>query len=369
VHTTLITLLALITLQGVALQKQERQGARPLPWKSTAVMNAPRASHSATSLPDGRVLIAGGFDQSDDDRGQMYLRSAEIYDPRTNKFTSTGEMTYSRAGHTATLLQNGTVLVAGGFGAMGALSSAELFDPATESFTQITSMKVRRGGGTATLLLDGRVLFCGGGDREPTITAELFDPRTKSFALTANMAYQRTAHTATRLPGGMVLVVGGSSHQNSVLGSVEMYDPARGIFLQAATLNVPRYHHAAAAMNDGSVLVIGGADQRDWRGQLAAVERYTLSTGRFVPVSDLQHARFKHADAVIGFEDGTFLIAGGNAAVELYSPAAGISKVVATLESPHYYATATFLPDGSVLIAGGYDEALKATNKAWIWRK
>lgn len=368
-RTSLIILLAAIALPGMAAQKQGREGARPSPWKYTALMNERRASHSATLLPDGRVLIAGGFDRAEDGRGQVYLRSAEIYNPRTNKFTTAGELIYTRAGHTATLLQNGTVLVAGGFGAMGALSSAELFDPATESFTQITSMKVRRGGCSATLLLDGRVLFCGGGDREPTTTAEMFDPRTKTFTLTGSMSFPRTAHTATRIPGGMVLVIGGSSHQNTVLGSAEMFDPARGIFLQAATLNVPRYHHAAAAMNDGSVLVVGGADQRDWQGQLAAVERYTVSTGRFVSLTSLRYARFKISDAVIGFEDGTFLIAGGNAAVERFSSITGISTVVATLDNPYYYATATFLVDGSALIAGGYDESAKATNKAWIWRK
>lgn len=368
-RTSLIVLLLALTLRGMAWQKQGREGARPAPWKSSALMHEGRASHSATLLMDGRVLIAGGFDRSDDGRGQSYLQSAELYDPRTQKFTPAGGMNYARAGHTATLLQNGTVLVAGGFAGMGALSSAELFDPATETFTQISSMKVRRGGGTATLLLDGRVLFCGGGDREPTTTAELFEPRTKSFELTGTMSFPRTAHTATRLPGGMVLVVGGSSHQYSVLGSAEMFDPARGGFLQASTLNVPRYHHAAAAMNDGSVLVVGGADQRDWQGQLSAVERYTLSTGRFVPLAALQHARFKLSDAIIGFEDGTFLIAGGNAAVESFSPATGISTVVGTLDRPYYYATATFLSDGAVLIAGGYDESLRATNKAWIWRK
>jgi hypothetical protein len=365
----IIVLLAALALHAAPLHTQGRGSKSRQTWKATALMHEARASHSATALSDGRVLIAGGFRESDDSRGQVYLRSAELYDPRTRKFASTGELTYSRAGHTATLLQNGVVLLAGGFGAMGALSSAELYDPATETFTQITGMRIRRGGLTATILLDGRVLICGGGDREPTASAEIFDPKTKHFEFTGTMSFPRTAHSATRLPGGMVLIVGGSSYRSSVLGSAELYDPARGVFTPAATLNTPRYQHAAAAMNDGSVLVVGGADQRDWSGQLTSIERYTISSGRFVRLADLLHARFKLQDAVVGFEDGSFLIAGGSADVEHFSSATGRSTVVGTLEQPLYASTATYLQDGSVLIAGGYDESLNATNKAWIWRK
>ncbi|MEW6512352.1 MAG: kelch repeat-containing protein, partial [Bacteroidota bacterium] len=315
-----------------------------------------------------RVLIAGGFRKGEEGRGQVFLNSAEMYDPTAKKFSTTADMTFNRAGHTATLLTNGLVLVAGGFGAMGVLSSAELFNPADGSFTPIGNMNARRGGCTATLLLDGRVLFCGGGDREATASAELFDPARKSFVMTGAMTTPRMAHTATRLPGGMVLVIGGGSRRNSVLGSAEIYNPATGRFTSTSSMAGPRYKHAAIDMNDGSVLVFGGCDERDWEGKLATIERYMLASGRFLRVADLRYARFKLPDAVVGFADGTFLIAGGDRAVERFSSVSDESSVVGMLDKSYYYATATALTDGTVLIAGGYDDTLQATNKAWLWR-
>jgi len=335
--------------------------------KPVAMMGESRAGHTATLLSDGRVLIAGGFKKTPNGIDQIYFRSAEIFDPRTGKFSPTGDMTYTRAGQTATLLMNGLVLVATGFGEMGTLSSAELFDPASQTFTPIGNMAARRGGCTATLLLDGRVLFAGGGDREATASAELYDPLTKRFLPTGSMTMPRNGHTATRLPGGMVLIAGGSARREAVLPGAEIYDPAAGVFMQTGGMAAPRYKHAAVAMNDGDVLLFGGSDGTDWRGQLATVERYRIVSGNFIRTSDLRRARFKLPEAVVGFPEGDFLIAGGNAAIELYAP--DTSRTVCTLDNSYYFATATGLPGGSVLIVGGYDDKLRSTNKAWIWKR
>jgi hypothetical protein len=341
---------------------------RSLSLKPVAFMSEHRASHTATLLTDGRVLIAGGFTTDQNGREQEYLRSAEVFDPRTGKFSLTGEMTYSRAGHRAALLRNGLVLVVGGFGAMGVLSSAELFDPVAETFIPIGNMAARRGGFTATLLIDGRVLICGGGDREVGATAEIYDPASKRFAATGNMTIPRTAHSATWLPGGMVLITGGSTRRNVVLASAEIYDPAAGRFLATGSMAFARYKHAAAPMNDGDVLIVGGADERDWRGPLATVERYELATGRFVRLADIRKPRFRFPDAMVGFEDGSFLLAGGSASLERLTSPGGESTVVGELDKSYAYSTATALRDGTVLIAGGYDEKMQSTNKAWIWK-
>ena len=337
--------------------------------KPIATMDENRAGHTATLLADGGVLIAGGFKKAANGRDQIYSQTAEIFDPRTRGFSATGEMTYRRTGHTATLLRNGLVLIAGGFAEMGTLSSAELYDPANKSFTPIGNMSIRRGGLTATILLDGRVLLCGGGDREAPASAEIYDPMTKKFTPTGNMTVPRNAHTATRLPGGLVLIVGGSSRRYAVLASSEIYNPATGRFIATANMEVMRYKHGATQNNDGDVLVFGGSDDRDWRGKLVSVERYAFATGKFIKLPDLQRARFKLPNALVGFEDGTILVAGGNAALELYSPATGSSSIVGSLDNPYYYSTATVLHGDSVLIAGGYDDQLRATNKAWIWSK
>jgi hypothetical protein len=327
-----------------------------------------RASHTATLLPDGRVLIAGGFKKGADGRSQIYFRTAELFDPRTKKFSSTGEMTYSRAGHSASILANGLVLVAGGYGEMGILSSAELYDPATGTFTPIGSMRVRRGGFTATSLIDGRVLFCGGGDADATDAAELFDPAGKKFVPTGTMTAPRMGHTATLIPGGMVLLVGGWARRTAVLASAEMYDPATGRFRQVGSMAGPRYKHGAASVGQGNVLVIGGSDERDWRAKFATVEQYDLPTGKFVRGVDLREPRFKLPHAVVTLADGSIFVAGGARALEILAPARDTSSVVGYLDAAYYFSTATALGNGSVLIAGGYDDQLRATNNAWLWR-
>jgi hypothetical protein len=346
------------------------QQRKPSPLlKSVATMYEHRASHTATLLADGRVLIAGGFHKDADGRTQVYLRSAEIFDPATRKFSPTGDMTYTRAGHTATLLNNGMVLLAGGFAEIGHLSSAELIDPTHGRFITIGSMSMRRGGCTATLLADGRVLICGGGNREATASTEIFDPATGRFAPGGSMTAPRLAHTATRLPGGTVLIIGGSSSREDILTSAEIFDPATGRFTPAGNMAAPRYKHAAALLPGGAVAVIGGSDSQDWSGTYALVEAYDPPAGTFRRLLDLAEPRFKLPDAVAVLGDGSVLIAGGGPLIERLAPQGTSVTTVARLESPYYYASATLLNDGSVLISGGYDRDLKATNKFWLWKE
>ena len=335
-------------------------------------MTEERASHTATLLPDGRVLIAGGFRKMPGREDEIYTSGAELFDPRTNRFSATGEMAYARGGHTATLLRGGTlVLIAGGWNLMGVISSAELYDPASEKFTTIGSMTMRRGGCTATLLNDGRVLICGGTGRDVTASAELFDPARKEFTATGAMTVPRYSHTAIRIPGGRVLITGGLTRRDVVLSSSEIYDPAAGTFTPAGDMAAPRCKQAAVGLSRGETLILGGTDETTWRGDLALIERYDAAGEKFVRIPDMKRPRARFAMAVAPLADGSLVVAGGDPAIEVLNSAGGDAEpyVAAVLDRPYYYSTATALYTGSVLILGGYNDKGETTDRAWLFRK
>lgn len=324
-----------------------------------------RASHTATLLADGRVLVAGGFRKGPDGYSQIYTATTEIYDGAA--FRPGPRLREPRAGHSATLLADGTVLVAGGWNETGMLASAELYDPRRGAFVAAASLGRPRGGGTATRLRDGRVLFTGGGDATGTASAEIYDPAGGRFVATGSMGTPRVAHTATLLPDGRVLIAGGARARGEVLAGAEIYDPAPGKFAATGSLGTARYKHFAAALADGRVLVGGGSDARDWRGQLASAEIYDPRSGTFGATGDLRAARFKLAGAAVLLPDGRVLVAGGSATVETF--AGGRFDVAAEMDEAPHFGTVTVLADGGALIVGGYDDRLRASARARIYRE
>jgi hypothetical protein len=240
-------------------------------FTATGNMTIPRFQQTATLLNNGKVLIAGGRTFTVGVAGETVAHSAELYDPATGTFTATGNMTAARAGHTATLLNNGTVLLAGGAANNVTLNSAELFNPSTGAFTATGSMITPRYEHAGTLLNNGMVLFAG--DQNAGAIAELYDPATGTFAGTGNMTIDRSYFSATLLNDGMVLFAGGLSYTLGIVSSAELYDPLTATFAATASMRDAREFPTGTLLNNGQVLVAGG--QKNY-GFLASAELYAL---------------------------------------------------------------------------------------------
>ena len=253
---------------------------------TTGSLTTARTGHTATLLPNGQVLVAGGFN------GTIPLASAELYDPASGTWTATGSLATARTEHLATLLLNGKVLVAGGFNFDGPpLANTELYDPASGTWTATGNSLIEVIGSTETLLPAGKVLVAGGSTLTlPPLTfasSERYDPASGNWTGTGGLNNARTGHTATLLTDGRVLVAGGANVFKSVvyLASAELYDPASGVWTATGCLTTPRTGHTATLLTNGQVLIAGG-----FNGTLplASAELYdpaTTATTRLLNIS------------------------------------------------------------------------------------
>jgi hypothetical protein len=311
-------------------------------FTATGNMTRGRSGHTATLLADGRVLIAGGY----------YDATAELYDPATGTFTATGNMTTTRAYNTATLLPSGRVLIVGR--SSGSLASAELYDPSTGTFTSAGNITTSTNSGTdtATLLADGRVLIAGG-----SVAAVLYDPGMGTFTASgmSNPALMGLSSTATLLPDGRVLFP--APFFNS-----QLYDPRTDTFALAGPQT--GYESRATLLTSGKVLVTGGNDDS---GPAADAEVYDPSTGKFTRTGNMNASRANHTATLL--PDGRALVTGGSswsssdnrafylycclASAELYDTLTGRFTSTGSMAWGRAGHTATLLKSGKVLIAGG----------------
>src|ERR1022692_1899397 len=291
----------------------------------TGSLNTARYYHSATLLNTGVVLVVGGIGPVPGGTGTLgELASAELYNPGTGTFTFTGNLNAARDAHSATLLNNGSVLIAGGSGVAGELASAEIYNPATAAFTLTGSLNTARYEHTATMLPTGEVLIAGGyGSAGALASGELYNPATGTFTLTTgSLNTARSSAAATLLDTGLVLIADGYNYSTTgPLSSAELYNPIAGTFSATGSQARSASLGTATLLTNGSVLFAGSL--------------YKLLT------------------------NGSVLFAGSlyNAsAAEFYSPASGTFSVATELNTPRDLQTATLLPNGAVLIAGGYSD-------------
>jgi hypothetical protein len=332
-----------------------------------ASMTTQRAAHTATLLPDGRVFVAGGFSEGSN------LASTEVFEAAKESFASTANMSVARAGHTATLLANGKVLIAGGYNG-DYLASAEIYDPLANSFTPVKAMNAARSGHVATLLPNGKVLLVGGVGTGWTFLAraEIYDPATNAFTPTGNLLAARESHTATLLGNGKVLIAGGHRGRRpsvTIYSSTEIYDPATGRFTAASDMTRVRHKHEAVLLADGRVLIAGGSDERDGNGAYANAEIYDPASGSFRAAGNMNSARYKLQGTGVLLSNGKVLVAGGADRAEVFDPAvSSFSYAAGNMETPRLFATATRLRNGHVLIIGGYHSNSIASSNAWLYR-
>gem|GEM_PF-2046124 len=344
-------------------------------WTIADDLNFGRFLHTATLLPNGKVLVAGGFSNG------TTVSNAELYNPASGSWSNTGDFNFARQNHTATLLPNGKVLVAGGYdnALFFPFNKAELYDPATGSWSNTGDLNFARYSHTATLLANGKVLVSGGIGTDGITTnllskAELYDPATGNWSNTGDLNFARERHTATLLVNGNVLVVGGAA--NFALNKAELYVPATGSWSVTGDLNFARLIHTATLLQNGKVLVAGG------NGNSLTVnqgELYNPATGGWTITGDLNFGRFLHTATLL--PNGKVLVAGGSldasgapiAKAELYDPATGSWSNTGDLNFARVFHTATLLANGQVLVAGGtgnsYNKAelseLDASGSSW----
>jgi hypothetical protein len=329
---------------------------------TTGSLNDARDNHNAILLNDGKVLIAGGMGPSGIVANNFSIASAELYDPSTGTFALTGSMNNVRQNHTATLLNNGKVLIVGGEGVAASPGSAELYDPTTGTFTVTGNLNAARQNHTATLLNNGKVLIVGGADGSlnSLASAELYDPTTGTFTVTGSLNSARYYHTATLLSNGMVLVAGGetviaSTSSQTPLASAELYDPTTGTFTPTGSMSNSHSQHTATLLNNNTVLVAGGFESSI--GVIASAELYDSTTGTFTPTGSMSNSRSQHTATLLN--NGTVLVAGGygsgfQTSAELYDPRAGTFTVTGSLSQARDSHTATLLNNQTVLVAGGF---------------
>ena len=345
-------------------------------WVPTSNLNTARTGHTATLLPNGKVLVVGGL--GIDPYPRNVLDTAELYDPATGRWSATGRLNAAKSGHTATLLPNGRVLVVGQ--AHSATEGVEIYDPSTGKWSLVSSGTNIWRDHTATLLKNGSVLLAGGwaNPYSSYIRAALYDPATDSWSSTGSLMTLRGAgHQATLLLDGRVLVTGGTNDADFLypLSDAELYDPVTGTWSRVSSLNIARHSHSATMLPNGTVLIAGGFGPPTqvppgcasfpctiYDTPTSSAELFDPATGQWSNTGALNAARVGHT--AISLANGEVLVAGGYTITppgpggdikkaERYEASGALWRDTSDLNTARSSHTSTLLPNGNVLVAGG----------------
>jgi N-acetylneuraminic acid mutarotase len=318
-----------------------------------------RDGHTATVLKGGLVLVVSA-------------RGADVYDPATNRWSRAGAQAIPTIQKTATLLDDGRVLFTGGINPATdrSIPNAELYDPTANSWVTAASMAGRRYAHTATLLRDGRVLVVGGTRSTVVLdSVEMYDPRTNAWSLAASLLAPRSSHVATLLQDGRVLVAGGDSDNGQLLATAELFDPASNKWAPAGQMAVARHVFSATPLKDGTILVVGGFEHPEQVGG-AIAELFRPPTETWRPAGYPTQPRVGDGFATTILRDGRVLICGGNVRTDLadrlaagfiYDPRLDRWSPTSDMTRGRVAHSASLLPDGRVLVAGGREVYVNGT--------
>jgi hypothetical protein len=270
----------------------------------------------------------------------------------------------SRASHDAMLLDDGRVLVSGGWTGSAATASAEIYDPVADRWMPIAPMGAARMSHNTVALPQGKVFVVGG---NTPATAERFDPVTERFTSIPGLRPSDGQYLSLRMADGRVLITGGKSAEGEVLDAAQVYDPVANGFRPVGRMNIPRHKHAAVLLQSGQVMILGGSDERDGRGRYTSTEFFDPARNQFTRGPDMIAPRYKIRDAVVVLPSGAVLVAGGAEDAELFDPRTRrFMKVSGSLAGTRMFATATLLPNEAVLVVGGYDDRIRPSADARV---
>jgi hypothetical protein len=339
-------------------------------------MATARTNHTATLFSDGSVFVVGGFNSAFNCSAlnTCFVQTAEKFIPSAGSFQPGPSMTVLRNQHTATLLGNGQVLITGGNNSSGFLASAELFNPAAGAFIPTGSMAESRREHTATLLSDGRVLIAGGftidnTDNRSISSGEVYNPATGAFSNTGVMSTVRTDQSASLLTSGKVLIAGGNIPCTPTLcgtvlnafATAELYDPSTNLFTNTGSMTTARFQHTSTLLPNGQVVIAGGQTVNSANTAYVptvSIEIYDPTTGTFSPGGGLLTARSLHTATLL--PNGQILFAGGLGAAgvaiksaEIYRPSNHASTAVSDMTIERAGQTATLMQNGQIVVIGG----------------
>lgn len=311
-------------------------------WTSTGNLINYRARHTATLLNSGKVLVAGGYYYGS-------LSSAELYDPATGTWASTGSLGTARSLFTSSLLTNGTVIAVGGQGtSLVHMPTTEIYDPATGIWTAGGTLLTSRRAHSAVRLPSGQVLVMGGYNGGYLNVAELYDPTTGVWTATGMMAMPRSEFAASVLSNGRVIVTGGTS--GSAIAGTELYDPVAGTWSSAGMIpGGARYQHAQELLPSGKLLVSGGLNS----SYLYSSALYDPAANSWTAGPNMYYGRYLHTLTLVA---GKVLASGGSTGIyfaELYDPATNTWISTPSMYYARSQHSATLLNNGKVLVAAG----------------